>query len=44
MFDGAVKFDQRMCDWDLSGFPAWQKDYLFTGSQCTESKCVNCSA
>jgi len=42
MFHGAAQFDRRMCDWDLSGV-AGEKTNLFTGSQCTESLCVNCN-
>ena len=41
MFNGATQFDRRMCEWDLSG--ATNKVGMFTGSECTEDLCVNCS-
>jgi len=40
MFDGAAQFDRRMCEWDLSEKNIYN---MFTGSQCTEDLCVDCS-
>jgi len=40
MFDGAEKFKQQLCDWDLNGVT--DKKDMFNNSPCTEVECVEC--
>jgi len=39
MFYGATNFDSKMCDWNLD---EKDKSQMFTGSSCSEAKCVTC--